>query len=109
MNNSTTNTFDISATSREGISRLEHSRILRAELQRLLTDLMQPGVDLYDEATQQRISDAEWFMGVFDDYLGETLPGPPNDDDEDDDFDYDDDDAHAPANNEPDARPVRLS
>ena len=109
MSTPTTNIFDISAISREGLSPLETSRILRAELQRLLTDLMQPGVDLYDEATQQRISDAEYEIDHLCDYLGETLPGPPNDDDEADDFDYDDDDAHAPANNEPDARPVRFS
>tara|TARA_Y100001938_G_scaffold146245_1_gene224752 strand:- start:2424 stop:2759 length:336 start_codon:yes stop_codon:yes gene_type:complete len=106
----TTNTFDISAMGREGISLRERSRVIRGELQRLLTDLMKPGAQLSSEAMQQRISDAEWFLVLFDDYLGETLPGPPTDEDEDEDeFDYDDDDAHAPANNDQDPRPVRLS
>ena len=92
----TTNTFDISAMGREGISLRERSRVIRGELQRLLTDLMKPVAQLSSEAMQQRISDAEWFLVLFDDYLGETLPGPPTDEDEDEDedeFDYDDDDA----------------
>jgi hypothetical protein len=109
---SITDTFDIDAISREGISSLEVSRIIRDEVGRLLNDLMEPGADLAGEAMQQRISDADWFMGVFSDYLGETLPGPPidpEDEDEDDGWSYDEDDAHATSNNHPDARPVRLA
>ena len=105
------NAFDDSAVSREGITDLEVSRTIRSELLRLLSDLMEQKISLSDPATQQRISDAEYSLGLYSDYLGDTLPGPKAgpEDAEDDGFSYDDDNAHAPVNADSDPRLVRLS
>ena len=97
-------TFNVEPLQQD-LTPLERSRLLREEYKRLFVDLLADGADLNDPALRKRVDDASFFMGWFQELLGDTLPGPPDEPGDDDDFDND---AHAPANNGPGPQPTRL-